>query len=101
MPTLGDVFRAYIKPSLDGEIIIRKKNTVQTSARVEAVKSKLRETKNTDRAPAKVAHEACVKAGRAVEKRVYVPGKGYETRMVCPISEMRSFLREAMKGVVS
>ncbi len=31
--TLGDVMRAYIKPSLDGAIILRKRTSRQTSGR--------------------------------------------------------------------
>ena len=99
MPTLGDTFRVYIKPSLDGELVIRKRTTEQTSARLEARKDKLRAKKGTADVPAKRAHDACVAAGLAVKKRVYVPGKGYEERDVCPIKEMKGFLRKEMEAL--
>lgn len=42
LPTLGDVFRAYIKPSLKGGIVLRKRTTAVMSgkkvARMEAFK---------------------------------------------------------------
>lgn len=44
LPTLGDVFRAYIKPSLKGGIILRKRSTAVLSgkkvARMEAFTAK-------------------------------------------------------------
>ncbi len=34
MPTLADVFRAYVKPSMDGALIIRKRTVNRKSERV-------------------------------------------------------------------
>ncbi len=92
MPTLGDVFRAYIKPSLDGAIILRKKTSDQTSDRVAKSKERVRTAK-----PSKAAHDACVSAGLARSVRVYEPGVGYKEQKVCPIRTMKSFLRDSMK----
>jgi hypothetical protein len=98
-PTLGDTFRIYVKPSLDGLLVARKKTTRQTSSRVEASKERLRKLKNTANVPSKLAHEELVKLGKCPIKRVYKPGKGYEEKPVCPIKEMRSALRVQMKKV--
>ena len=92
MPTLGDVFRAYIKPSLDGAIILRKRTTDQVSPRVAASKERVERAK-----PSVGAHDACVAAGKARPVRVYEPGVGYKEEKVCPIKVMKSFLRDAMK----
>jgi len=89
--TLADIYTVYAKPSLDGRLVIRKKTARQVSARLKARKEEVAEAK-----PAVDAHEACVKAKKAVTKRVYIPGKGYEEKLVCPIQEFRKFLREAM-----
>lgn len=92
MPTLGDVFRAYIKPSLDGAIILRKKTSDQTSDRVKKSKERVRTAK-----PSVAAHEACVAAGKARSVRVYEPGVGYKEEKVCPIQVMKTYLRDSMK----
>jgi hypothetical protein len=92
MPVLGDVLRAYIKPSLDGAIILRKRTSTQTSMRVKASKDRVAASK-----PSKSAHDACVSAGKARKVRVYKPGTGYEEKDVCPIKEMKPRLRESMK----
>ncbi len=34
MATLADVFRAYIKPSMDGRIILRKRGVIRRSEKV-------------------------------------------------------------------
>jgi len=97
MPTIGDVFRVYIKPSLDGMLVIRKKNTNQTSARVEASKNRVRAyTMRENESPSQTAHNNLVALGKCEEKLVYVPGRGYEKRPVCPINEMRKELRKIM-----
>ena len=97
--TLGDTFRIYVKPSLGGRLVPRKKTTLHTSARVKASKDRLSALKGTPNVPSKVAHDALVSAGKCIPKRVYVAGKGYEERPVCPIKYMRSELRAAMKRV--
>lgn len=97
--TLGDTFRAYVKPSLDGLLVIRKKTTRQTSARVDASKKRVKEAAIAGRAPAKVAHETLAGTGKCPTKRVYVAGKGYTERPVCPIKLMKSELSKAMKAV--
>jgi len=98
-PTLGDTFRIYVKPSLDGLLVVRKKTTRHTSSRVEASKERLRKLKDTGNVPSKVAHEELARQGKCPTKKVYVPGKGYEEKPVCPIKEMRSALRVQMKKV--
>jgi len=98
-PTLGDTYRVFIKPSLDGRLVIRKRTTRQTSARVEASKKRIKDAAATGKAPAKLAHDALVAAGKCSTKRVYIPGKGYEDRPVCPIKLMRSELSKAMRSI--
>lgn len=92
--TLADVFRVYIKPSLDGRIVFRKKTSKQTSARLLERKMKVAKAK-----PAQEAYENCKRNGDTVMKRVYIPGKGYETKEVCPIDKFRTYLRQAMSEV--
>ena len=94
--TVGDVWRPYSKPSLDGLMVIRKRNTRQTSARLEERKEDLRALKGRPDAPATAAHRKCVEDGKAVKKKVYVPGVGYQEKDVCPIKEFKSYLREYM-----
>jgi hypothetical protein len=98
MPGITDLFKVYEKPSLD-RLVIRKRHTKQTSARVEAAKDRLRALRNTPNVPSKVAHANLVRAGKCPEKKVYVPNKGWETRPVCPITEMRNELRARMKEI--
>lgn len=92
MPTLGDVLRAYIKPSLDGAIILRKRTSNQVSPRVLASQERVRVAK-----PSVAASDACVAAGKARPVRVYEPGVGYKEEKVCPIKVMKSYLRDSMK----
>jgi len=97
MPTLGDVFKVYIKPSLDGLMVIRKRNTVQESAAVFASKDAVANAPAyIGKYPAQLAHEELVKEGKCREKIVYRPGKGYEVKPVCPIKEMKKYLRKYM-----
>lgn len=97
MSSLGDVYRVYVKPSLDGLMVVRKKTTRHVSARVAASKERIRKYSETVKPPAREAHEALVAAGKCPTKRVYKPGVGYEERPVCPIKLMKSELRKAMK----
>ena len=99
MATIGDVFRVYVKDSLDGRMIIRKKTTKQTSARLEARKDKLRALRGTGNAPSQRCHDQLVAAGKCPTKRVYEPGVGYTERPVCPIKEMAACLSEVMKSI--
>jgi hypothetical protein len=99
MPTLADVLKVYVKPSLDGTLVIRKRTSMQTSPRLAARKAKVKATKGKDTAPARVAHKACVDDKKTVKKLLYVPGEGYKEKDVCPIKTMKSYLRAAMKGV--
>lgn len=92
MPTLGDVFRAYIKPSLGGALILRKKNTIQTSARVAASKERVRRNP-----PARGAHDALVARNVCPVKRAYAAGRGYEERPICPMKLMIPELRAGMR----
>jgi len=91
MVTLADIYKPYVKPSLQGRLVLRKRTSNQTSARLQERKMKVAQAK-----PATKAHERCVAEGYAVPKRVYVPGRGYEEKQVCPIQIMKRYLREAM-----
>lgn len=84
----------YIKPSLNGLMVIRKRNTMQTSARVKASQDRVRRSP-----PARGAHDALAAAGKCPTKRVYKTGVGYGEQPVCKISDMKSELRTRMKAV--
>jgi hypothetical protein len=99
MATAGDVWRVYIKPSLDGELVIRKKTTNQTSARLAARKSKLEALKGTGRTPAEVCHKELDAKKLCPTQKVYVTGVGYKELPVCPIKEMKSCLRKKMTAL--
>jgi hypothetical protein len=97
--TLGDITKAYVKPSLGGKIVLRKPTSRQTSARLARRKEAVAEAGRKGLL-AKAAHEELVAAGKCPVKKVYVAGKGYEERPVCPVNLMRAALREKMKAVV-
>ena len=90
--TLADVYSAYVKPSLDGRLVIRKRTSRQTSARLEKAKERVKKAK-----PSEKAHARLVREGKCPTKRVYEAGKGYVEKPVCPIDQMRSALREEME----
>jgi hypothetical protein len=92
MTTLGDIIRPYVKPSLGGRIVLRKRTTNQQSARVAISKQRVAEKK-----PAQRAKELCINEGKTVKKVVYVPGKGKQEVEVCPIDEFRKYLKIAME----
>ena len=97
MPTLGDVFRVYVKPSLDGLMVIRKRNTIQESAAVFASKDAVANAPAyIGKYPAQLAHDELEREGKCREKLVYIPGKGYELKPVCPIKLMKKYLRKYM-----
>lgn len=98
--TLGDVIKVYVKPSLDGAMVIRKTNSIQTSARLKAAQDKMAATQGKDSAPSRVAHKACSKDGNTVKKRLYIAGKGYQEVEVCPIGKMKSYLKSATASVM-
>ena len=87
MPTFGDVFRAYVKPTLGGELVIRKRNVIRRSARVKAVNEKFGNAKI-----AQQAKQACLNAGKGVEVVRYKNGQRV-TEKACPIQEFRKYLR--------
>ena len=93
MITLADVFRAYVKPSLKGRLILRKRTSNQTSERLKSRQEQIRNLK-----PAELALKKCHKDGKTTTQRVYVRDKGYYQKSVCPIQEMRKYLRAAIKG---
>lgn len=99
MTTAGDIWRMYVKPSLGGRVVFRKRTSIQTSARLKERQSALAALKMSPDAPATKCHKMLVDKGKCVEKEVHIPGKGKQKKMVCPISEMRSCLREEMKKV--
>jgi len=99
MSSLGDVYRVYVKPSLDGLMVVRKKTTKHVSARVAASKERVRSYAEKVKPPAVEAHEALVAAKKCPIKRVYKPGVGYEERPVCPIKLMKTELRKVMKKI--
>lgn len=96
---LGDMFTAYIKPSLDGEVVLRKPTSDQSSGRLKARQDKLASTKGKDSAPAVIAHKACSAAKKTVMKKVYQSGVGYKDVEVCPIKEMKGYLKQALASV--
>ena len=101
MPTAGDVWRPYIKPSLNGLLVLRKRNTIHTSERVLKVQNKIREYSRTEKSPAKIAYDACKADGKTVKKRVYKPGEGYVEKEVCPMPIFKRYLSKAMKEIHS
>ncbi len=92
--SLGDVFRVYVKPSLKGRLIFRKRTSRQKSARLEMRKDAVAKQK-----PAKKAWEACKRAGETEERIVYKKNKGYVRKEVCPMDKFEKYLRAAMKKV--
>ena len=96
MAVVGDIIRGYVKPSLDGLLVLRKRTSRQTSARLERRKGQLRELKGKPEAPGAKAHKICEEKGLTITKRVYKPGVGYEEKAVCPIKEFKSILSETM-----
>jgi hypothetical protein len=84
MATLGDTFRVYIKPSLDGQLVIRKKTSNQTSARLKA-----RQAQFASVAPSKPCHDELVSAGKCRD----VKGK-----MTCHIKDMKACMRRRLGG---
>jgi hypothetical protein len=97
MTTLGDIIRAYVKPSLGGRIVLRKRTTNQQSARVAESKQRVALAR-----PALEAHRRCIEEGKAVKKMKYVFDKdrgGYVKKEVevCPIDEFRKYLKIAME----
>jgi hypothetical protein len=97
MATLGDTFRVYIKPSLDGQLVIRKKTTNQTSAAVKARQAKLASLPKSE-LPSVACHNELVAAGKCPTKRVYSQELGrMAERAVCPIKLMKVCMRKRMK----
>lgn len=97
--TLGDTFTAYIKPSLNGEIVLRKPTSTQTSSRLKARQKKLEVLKNSPNAPATLAHKQCSTDKKTVMKKVYVSGEGYKDVEVCPIKDMKSYLKAQLNKI--
>jgi len=89
MASIPDYWTIYEKPSI-GRIVFRPKHSKQESARLERAKERIAKAK-----PSIVAHERCVAEGKAIKKKVYVAGKGYQEVDVCPINEFRRYLSEA------
>lgn len=96
--TLGDAIKVYIKPSLKGELVIRKPTSSQKSSRLHARQEAFKAAAEAGRI-SKAAHEALVAKGKCPTQRVYKTGVGYEERPVCPIQLMRSALSTAVKQV--
>ena len=94
---LGDVWRIYFKPSLDGRIVARKKTTHHKSEFVKKSKERVANTK-IDCPPAKLARTLCAKAGHAAIATTYVAGsKKWIIR--CDVKKMKSYLATVMKTV--
>lgn len=92
----ADVWKIYVKPSLDGRIVFRKRTARHKSARLRAAKDRVAEYSKAG-SPSKRCHDELVSAGKCPVKRVYVPGKGYRNKRVCPIKLMIPCLRRKMK----
>lgn len=98
MPTVGDVWRCYVKPSLKGLLVIRKKDTRRKSEKVRAINRKLIEAKRTGTLPAKLAHDECIKhEGWWYWDYDYEKGKWVQR---CRIEHFRRLLREQMLKLV-
>jgi len=93
MPTLGDVFRVYVKPTLNGLMVIRKRNVNRQSPNVMAIMEQLKAKKGAPDHPAKKAHERC---GEYHEVLTYIPGEGYKIVKRCKAKAFYSALSEAM-----
>lgn len=93
--TAADIFSVYVKPSLDGELVFRKKTTSQSSPFVEARKEALRSSTG-DASPARRCHERLVSENKCPAKMVYVEGSGYQLKNVCPIKAMKGCLSQEM-----
>jgi hypothetical protein len=90
----GDVWRLYVKPSLDGELVFRKKTTMRRSARVVAINQKV-----AANPPAKAASQACINAGKSKTVVKYVGG----TRQLAQAADIKCFksqLRSQMRTIV-
>ena len=79
--TFGDVYRPYVKPSLEGRLVLRKRNSRQTSQKLKQRQMKVAQAK-----PPVIAKERCRAEGKEVNGR-------------CPINVFRRYLREAMMQV--
>lgn len=92
MVTLADVFRAYVKPSLGGELVLRKRNVTRRSAKVIEVNEKFGNAKI-----AESARQACINAHKGYKAIRYVDGQR-KVVDVCPIQEFRKYLRAQAKN---
>jgi len=78
--------RFYYKPSLN-KMIIRVAGVNRRSEKVKKIDDMVKKAAEEGKAPAKVAHQMCVEAGKTVNG-------------VCPIDEFRKFLSKAMQKTV-
>lgn len=74
---------------------MRKRTSNQTSERLKRRQEQIRRLK-----PAEIALKKCHADGKTITERVYVAEKGYYSKSVCPIQEMRKYLRAAIKGEI-
>ena len=88
MATLGDEFKLYIKPSLKGELVIRKRNSNQSSLALKKWQLAVAEAK-----PAISAHQNCSQKRKVM---VYKPGQGYVEVERCTIQSFKAALRQQM-----
>lgn len=77
--TLADVYRVYVKPSMKGRLVIRKKTVIRRSERVKEVNKAFAQAKIAAR-----AHEMCAAKYPQYAKR-------------CPWPLFVRFLREAAR----
>jgi hypothetical protein len=98
MPTLGETVKVYVKPSLKGRLILRKPTSEQASARLAARKQKVAAAGSAGLI-SKAAHDELVAEGKCTVRKVYVPGKGYTEKPVCPIRFMIPKLRAKMAAI--
>jgi len=94
MPTLGDVFRCYVKPTLDGLLVIRKRNVIRKSKKVMAINKKLEDAVAAGKAPAKLAREECIR-----HKGWYYIGK--DGKKHCHIKHFIKLLRKYMRETIT
>lgn len=99
--TVGDVWRIYIKPSMKGAIIARKKTVNRMSARVIERNKQLEALRGTSNHPARLAHNMCINEEpwrNVCVEEVYVYKDG--TRKIekrCKIACFRRLLKLAFQ----
>lgn len=83
MVTVDDVYTRYRKPSLDGKVIFRKKESRQTSKRLKERQEAMASLESIN-AEEKALYDKLIKEGKCEEKAIYKPGIGHVKGYACP-----------------